>query len=276
MPEESTTPDLVELVRRALEAANRRDLDAATSSFAPDAVFEGRALGDIFEGRAAIRSFLEEWFGAYEELEFGLEEVRDLGNGVVFAVVIQNGRLVGSAGHLRQREGWVFVWVGGLTARLTISDIDEARAAAERLAEERARAMSRENSEIVRRAMEAAFRKPEPDFATLNDLYHPDHEFISLIDALEGGKHRGAGGFREWRRNVQDAVEYESRLEQVTEIDGDRLLAVMPTSSRGKASGIALKEQRFGCIVTVRGGKIVRTEVYPSPKEALEAVGLSE
>jgi uncharacterized protein (TIGR02246 family) len=137
MAEESTTPDLLELTRRAIEAGNRRDLDAAASSFAPDAVFEGRALGDIFEGRAAIRSFFEEWFGAYEELEVGLEEVRDLGNGVVFAVVIQNGRLVGSAGHIRQREGWVFVWVRGLIARLTASDIDEACAAAERLAQER-------------------------------------------------------------------------------------------------------------------------------------------
>jgi len=137
MSEESTTPDLVELVRRAFEAANCRDLDAVASSFAEDATFDGRALGDHFEGRAAIRSFLEDWFGTYEELEVGLEEVRDLGKGVVFAVVIQNGRLVGSAGQLRQREGWVFVWVRGLIARLTASDIDEARAAAERLAQER-------------------------------------------------------------------------------------------------------------------------------------------
>jgi uncharacterized protein (TIGR02246 family) len=138
VPEKSTTPDLVELVRRQFEAGNRRDLDAVTSTFAPDAVFEGRALGDHFEGRAAIRSFIEDWFGAYEELEFGLEDVRDLGKGVVFAVVTQNGRPVGSAGHVRQREGWVYVWVGGLVARLTISDIDEARSAAERLAGETA------------------------------------------------------------------------------------------------------------------------------------------
>lgn len=137
MSEESTTPDPVELMGRAFEAANRRDLDAAASSFAEDATFDGRALGDRFQGRAAIRSFLEDWFGAYEELEFGLEEVRDLGNGVVFAVVVQNGRPAGSAGHLRQREGWVFVWVRGLIARLTISEVDEARAAAERLAQER-------------------------------------------------------------------------------------------------------------------------------------------
>jgi uncharacterized protein (TIGR02246 family) len=135
--QESTTPDLVELMGRAFEAANRRDLDAVASSFAEDATFDGRALGDHFEGRAAIRNFLEEWFGAYEELEVGLEEVRDLGNGVVFAVVAQNGRPAGSAGQLRQREGWVFLWVRGLIARLTISEVDEARAAADRLAKER-------------------------------------------------------------------------------------------------------------------------------------------
>jgi uncharacterized protein (TIGR02246 family) len=138
MPEESTTPDLLELVGRAFEAANRRDLDAVAGSFAEDATFDGR-VGD-FDGRAAIRSFLEDWFGMYEELEFGLEEVRDLGNGVVFAVVVQNSRPAGSGGHLRQREGWVFVWVRALIARLTTSEVDEGRAAAERLAGERGQA----------------------------------------------------------------------------------------------------------------------------------------
>jgi uncharacterized protein (TIGR02246 family) len=138
MADESTTHDPVELLGRAFEAANRRDLDAVASSFAEDATFDGRALGDHFEGRAAIRSFVGEWFGTYEELEYGLEEIRDLGNGVVFAVVVQNGRLAGSAGNLQHREGWVFVWVRGLVARLTISEVDEGRAAAERLAKERA------------------------------------------------------------------------------------------------------------------------------------------
>jgi ketosteroid isomerase-like protein len=133
MSEEST----VERVRRQCEAGNRRDIDAVMSSFAVDAVFEGRALGETFEGQAAIRSFIEGWFGMYEELEFKLEEVHDLGNGVVLAVVLQEARLAGIAGQVQQREGWVYVWVGGLIASLTASDIDEARAAAEHLAEER-------------------------------------------------------------------------------------------------------------------------------------------
>ena len=42
MSEESTTPDLVELMGRAFEAANRRDLDAAAGSFAD----EGRAAAE--------------------------------------------------------------------------------------------------------------------------------------------------------------------------------------------------------------------------------------
>jgi uncharacterized protein (TIGR02246 family) len=141
MPEEPTTPDLVELLRRGFEALNRRDPDAVISLWASDAVLEGQ-VGNL-RGRAEIRSFFEEWFGAYEELEYKLEDVRDLGNGVVFAVVAQEGVPAGSAGHghFRQREGCVFLWERGLIARLSSDgDVGEARAAAERLAEERARA----------------------------------------------------------------------------------------------------------------------------------------
>ncbi len=135
MSEESTTPDPVELVRKQVEALDRGDFDGVMSSVAEDGVLDGRA--DLIEGRAAIRGFLEEWFGAYEELHYELEEISHLGGGVVFAVMMQEGRLVGSDGHVRQREGWVYVWVGGLIARLTTSEVDEARAAAERLAQER-------------------------------------------------------------------------------------------------------------------------------------------
>ncbi|HXW59587.1 MAG TPA: nuclear transport factor 2 family protein [Solirubrobacteraceae bacterium] len=136
MTEEPTTPDPVELVRKQAEDANRRDIDAMMSSFAVDAVFEGRALGDVFEGRTAIRAFIEGWFGMYEELEVELEEVHELGNGVVFAVVLQEAQPVGIAGHVRQREGWVYVWAGGSIARVTVYDVDQGRAAAERLAAE--------------------------------------------------------------------------------------------------------------------------------------------
>jgi ketosteroid isomerase-like protein len=133
-----------------------------------------------------------------------------------------------------------------------------------------------ENVEIARRGIEAAIRRPKPDFDTLNALYHPDHEFISLVSPLEGGSHRGARGYRDWLLSNIETVQSTSTLEQVREIDKDRLLAITPTRHEGRASGVPLDEVRMACIVTVREGKIVRTEVYPSVEEALKAVGRAE
>jgi ketosteroid isomerase-like protein len=138
MAEESTTPDLVGLVRRLVEALSRLDFDAAISFYAPDAVVEGRASGMTFEGRTAIRGFWEDMTVAYEEFEVQREETLYLGNGVVFDVTCTSGRPIGSTGQVENRVVIVAVWEEGLIVRATAyTDIDEARAAAERLAQER-------------------------------------------------------------------------------------------------------------------------------------------
>jgi ketosteroid isomerase-like protein len=136
MSEESTIPDLAELTRVVFEAVNRRDIDAVMSFFAPDAFLAGF---EVVEGRAAIRGFLDEWFGYFAELRFEIEEFVVLDDGVVLAVVHQEGRPVGVDGQVHQREGWAIHWsADGLVVRLTThTDIDEARAAVERLAQER-------------------------------------------------------------------------------------------------------------------------------------------
>jgi ketosteroid isomerase-like protein len=136
MSEESTIPDLAELTRVVFEAVNRRDIDAVMSFFAPDAFLAGF---EVVEGRAAIRGFLDEWFGYFAELRFEIEELVVLDDGVVLAVVHQEGRPVGVDGQVHQREGWAIHWsADGLVVRLTThTDIDEARAAVERLAQER-------------------------------------------------------------------------------------------------------------------------------------------
>ncbi|HEY4426808.1 MAG TPA: nuclear transport factor 2 family protein [Solirubrobacteraceae bacterium] len=137
MSEESMTSDPAELTRLVFEAVNQHDIDAVMSFFASDAVLDGRV--DILEGRAAIRDFLEEWFGSFAELRMEVEEFVVLDDGIVLAVVYQEGRPLGVGGQVHQREGWVICWsADGLLVRLTThTDIDEARAAAERLAESR-------------------------------------------------------------------------------------------------------------------------------------------
>jgi ketosteroid isomerase-like protein len=136
---EESAPDLVALTRNALEAANRHDLDALMGSYAPDAVWDLSDAGiGTFEGVAAIRSFVEDWWGTWGDHLMEMEEILDLGHGVVFSPIREDGRLVGSDGHVEQRRGWIFLWVRCMIARQVVYlDTDDARAAAERLAESR-------------------------------------------------------------------------------------------------------------------------------------------
>jgi ketosteroid isomerase-like protein len=66
MPEEFKTSDLVELMLRFVEAANRRDFAAVEAFYAPDVVVRGAQIG-TFEGRAAARGLLEDVIAPYEE-----------------------------------------------------------------------------------------------------------------------------------------------------------------------------------------------------------------
>jgi ketosteroid isomerase-like protein len=137
MPEEFTTSDLVELVLRFVEAANRRDFVAIEAFYALDVVLRGAQIG-TFEGRAAARGVLEDVIAPYEEFRTEIEEVLDLGFGVAFALVIARGRVGGSSAQVTFRYATVTIWREGLIARQTnYTDVDEARAAAQRLAEER-------------------------------------------------------------------------------------------------------------------------------------------
>jgi ketosteroid isomerase-like protein len=139
MSQESTTPDLVELTRRSFEAGNQSDIDAAMSFYGHDSVWDMSPMGlGTYQGLAAIRRFFEDWIGAYDEFEMEVEELRDLGHGVVFFAVRQSGRPVGSSGQVELRYAGFTVWIDDLMVRVTnYTDPDEARAAAERLAEER-------------------------------------------------------------------------------------------------------------------------------------------
>jgi ketosteroid isomerase-like protein len=174
MPDKSTTPDPMELsqrledairtedddealkavgldVLRSLYAAWERggyddginaDLDVVMSLHADDAVYDMSSMGlGALEGQAAIRGLYEDWRSSYEAFEAKLEELRDLGHGVSFGVVVNRGRLHGSAHWIEFRYAAIMIWAGARIERgIGYADIDAARAAAERLAEEPAQA----------------------------------------------------------------------------------------------------------------------------------------
>ena len=134
--EKSTTPDLVALARRSIEVES---IDGAVGFYAPDGVWDASPWGmGVFEGQTAIRGFFADWLSSYSGIDWTAEEIRDLGNGVTFAVILQKASVVGSTAPTQLRYAAVMEWSGALILHTTTyTDIDEARVAAERLARER-------------------------------------------------------------------------------------------------------------------------------------------
>jgi ketosteroid isomerase-like protein len=143
--------------------------------------------------------------------------------------------------------------------------------------------MSRENIELASRAMRAVSARPKPDFETVNEVFHPDHVFVPVQGQLEGEEYRGARGSQQFFRTsgVQGEASdaplswVATDLEGAVDVGNRKVLLVTNASYRGSASGIEF-EQRNWVVMTVRDGRISRTEVYADPAAALEAVGLSE
>jgi ketosteroid isomerase-like protein len=136
-----------------------------------------------------------------------------------------------------------------------------------------ARGVSRdENTELVRRAFGAVFRRPKPDFETMNALFSPDHVYVSPTTELEGGTWSGGVGFRDflssWGESMEDWV---GELAGTTALDDRRVLVEGTLMTRGKGSGLELNSPR-AWVVTVCDGKIARTEAYRSAESAREAL----
>jgi ketosteroid isomerase-like protein len=137
--------------------------------------------------------------------------------------------------------------------------------------------MSQEDVDLVMRAIRAAIRQPKPDFETVNALYHPDHVIVSVVAAKLGGEAEavGAAGFKAWLEDREGVINWEGELEGAVDVAPGTVLAVLTIRLSGRSSG-AHTEQRVWSVVTVRDGKITRTETYTDPAEALEAVRLRE
>jgi ketosteroid isomerase-like protein len=138
MSEERGTDDLVELTRRSFDCAKVGDWDGVLSFYGPDTDWDMSAGGlGKYDGPAALRRFFVDWTSSYREWDIELEEVHDLGDETILAVALTRGRHGRRTGWVELRFATIATWTGGRVARITgYTDIGEARAAAERLAQE--------------------------------------------------------------------------------------------------------------------------------------------
>jgi ketosteroid isomerase-like protein len=76
--------------------------------------------------------------------------------------------------------------------------------------------------------------------------------------------------------NMDEAWEsWEAHIEQAESIDSDRVLLAVAFHGRSKLAGVPVKQQAAE-VMTVRAGKVMRTENYSSPEDALKALGRAE
>jgi ketosteroid isomerase-like protein len=76
----------VELVRRIYEAGNQRDYDGVVSYFHPEIEFHAFPRSSevgVYQGKQALREYIEDVWEHYERLRIEVEELLDAGDQVV-------------------------------------------------------------------------------------------------------------------------------------------------------------------------------------------------
>ena len=114
----------VETVRRLYTVAARRDNEAVYALYDPDIVWDasrterGGMAGPIVRGHEALKKWLRQWYGAWENIEDQLDEVIDAGHEVI-TVMTQRGSGRGSGVEVADRLATIWVVCGGRITRAT-------------------------------------------------------------------------------------------------------------------------------------------------------------
>src|SRR4051812_10158865 len=135
--------------------------------------------------------------------------------------------------------------------------------------------MSRENVEIVNRAIDAFNRR---DLSALAESSHEDFEFVSVLTAVDtdGATYRGREAWTGYFAAMDETWE-EWRVEgtEVFDAGDDGVATMFRIVGKGKHSGAPV-EHAIGVVYRFRHGKLWRMRSYLDPAVAFKAVGLEE
>jgi ketosteroid isomerase-like protein len=134
--------------------------------------------------------------------------------------------------------------------------------------------MSRANVEVVRDQFAAT---NERDFPRAMSHYAEDVELVVDPDAFLApgtfsGREAVGGWFADWFTTFEPGYHFD--IEEARDL-GDSVFLIAAHHGRGRTSGVEVHGQT-GYLYRLRGGKIVRVELYSSRAETLEAAGLRE
>ena len=131
-----------------------------------------------------------------------------------------------------------------------------------------------ENLDLVRSIYEATERGDFSD-ATWAD---PEIDYV-FVDGPEPSAFKGHAGLVEAMRQTLPAWDrFVTRVDEYRELDTERVLVLLHSRGRGKASGVELGTlgHRGAQVAHVRDGKVTRIAVYYDRDRALADLGLEE
>ena len=127
-----------------------------------------------------------------------------------------------------------------------------------------------ENVELVKQVIEAGARRDDAAvFAAydqqiewhLEAVHAPGSDFELVYHGHEGVSRFWRAWFEAWE-DVR--FEYEEHIDA-----GDRVISILTQRVRGRASGLEMEWTSYAQVWTVREGKIVRVDFFPTREEAL-------
>jgi ketosteroid isomerase-like protein len=131
---------------------------------------------------------------------------------------------------------------------------------------------------------EARRRLLDEGYAAINSgdveeaLRHLDPEVEVVTSGAfldEGAVYRGHEGVGQFLGMLNDAFDdFSYEVLELTELDGDRVLALLRVAARGKGSGLEVARDA-GHLWTLRGEKAIRLEAFADHESARAAAGLT-
>jgi ketosteroid isomerase-like protein len=133
--------------------------------------------------------------------------------------------------------------------------------------------MSAENVELLRAMLDAY---NEGGVEAMLPYIDPAFEVtVPPSLSVEPDTYRGHKGMRHYFESFADVMD-EVRFDADAFVDaGDRVVATTRLTARARETGLEVEQLVFQ-IWTVRDGRAVRAEVYPTKAEALHAAGLED
>jgi ketosteroid isomerase-like protein len=134
--------------------------------------------------------------------------------------------------------------------------------------------MSQENIELVQSALDAWNRG---EFEAFADQVAEDVAWLEVSGRPEGepSERLGRDRLQQSLESLFEAWEsYRVEIDWISEVE-DRVVAVVREVARGRASGVEI-DGRWGYLITVENGQLVRIEAYRDAALALRMAGVRE